>query len=71
MISKVLNELKTLTLEELHKEIYITKNQLFELRFKKATRQSFQSHSFGKLKYKIRILLMLRKSKISKTDKNT
>lgn len=60
---KVINEIKILDNEQLKKEIIETKNQLFELRFKKATRQSFQSHFFTHLKYKLRLLLMFQNIK--------
>lgn len=58
MTSKILNEIRLLNPEQLEKEIIVTKNKLFELRFKKATRQSFKSHSFMELKYKLRLLFM-------------
>jgi len=41
-----LSELKDLDNEALSKEIIATKKQLFELRLKKATRQSFKPHLF-------------------------
>jgi large subunit ribosomal protein L29 len=60
---KVINEIKNLDTKQLEEEIIATKTQLFELRFKKATRQSFQSHSFTHLKYKLRLLLMFQNIK--------
>ena len=60
---KNLKEIKLLNNEQLEKEIIIAKKQLFELRFKKATRQSFPPHSFVQLKYKLRILLILQDNK--------
>ena len=41
-----LNDLKNFDNEALTKEIITTKKQLFELRLKKATRQSFKPHLF-------------------------
>ena len=40
-----LNDLKSFDNETLTKEIVATKKQLFELRLKKATRQSFKPHA--------------------------
>lgn len=63
MSSKIQDELKKLDNKQLKKEILVTRNQLFELRFKKATRQPFESHSFSQLKYKLRLLLMFQNPK--------
>lgn len=60
---KSINKIGSLNNEELKNEILIVKKELFELRFKKATRQIFQSHSFVHLKYKLRLLLMLQGNK--------
>lgn len=60
---KTINKIGSLNNEELKNEILIVKKELFELRFKKATRQIFQSHSFVHLKYKLRLLLMLQGNK--------
>jgi large subunit ribosomal protein L29 len=60
---KAINKIGSLNNEELKNEILIVKKELFELRFKKATRQIFQSHSFVHLKYKLRLLLMLQGNK--------
>jgi large subunit ribosomal protein L29 len=59
---KNIKEIKLLNNEQIEKEIIIAKKQLFELRFKKATRQSFQPHSFVQLKYKLRLLLMFQEN---------
>ena len=48
-----LSELKSFDKETLAKEIVATKKQLFELRLKKATRQSFKPHLFKHNKRKI------------------
>lgn len=60
---KNVNKIKLLNDEQFENEIFIAKKELFELRFKKATRQPFQSHSFVHLKYKLRLLLMLQENK--------
>lgn len=60
---KTINKIKFLNNDELQNEILIVKKELFDLRFKKATRQIFQSHSFVHLKYKLRLLLTLQGNK--------
>lgn len=51
--------LKQLTNEKVLEESTIAKKQLFELRLKKATRQSFKPHLFKHTKRKIAQLLTL------------
>ena len=58
-----LNDLKSFDNETLTKEIVATKKQLFELRLKKATRQSFKPHLFKHSKRKIAQLLTLESEK--------
>ena len=58
-----LSELKSFDKETLNKEIFATKKQLFELRLKKATRQSFKPHLFKHSKRKIAQLLTLESEK--------
>ena len=58
-----LSELKNFDKETLNKEIVATKKQLFELRLKKATRQSFKPHLFKHSKRKIAQLLTLESEK--------
>ena len=58
-----LSELKSFDKEALAKEIVATKKQLFELRLKKATRQSFKPHLFKHNKRKIAQLLTLEAEK--------
>jgi large subunit ribosomal protein L29 len=58
-----LSELKNLDNETLSKEIVATKKQLFELRLKKATRQSFKPHLFKHHKRKVAQLLTLESQK--------
>ena len=60
---KTIKEIELLNNKQLEKEITIAKKELFELRFKKVTRQSFQPHSFVQLKYKLRLLLMFQGNK--------
>jgi large subunit ribosomal protein L29 len=50
-------ELKDLNDEAMSKEVLDTKKSLFELRLKKATRQSFKSHLFKHYRRKIAQLL--------------
>jgi len=57
------SELKSFDKETLNKEIVATKKQLFELRLKKATRQSFKPHLFKHSKRKIAQLLTLESEK--------
>lgn len=52
-------EMKQLTNEALSPEILAAKKQLFELRLKKATRQSFKPHMFKHTRRKIAQLLTL------------
>ena len=58
-----LNELKKLDNQGLTKEIINTKKELFELRLKKATRQSFKPHLFKHNKRKVAQLLTLESPK--------
>ena len=58
-----LNDLKSFDNETLTKEIVAAKKQLFELRLKKATRQSFKPHLFKHNKRKIAQLLTLESEK--------
>ncbi len=58
-----LNELKKLDNEGLTKEIINTKKELFELRLKKATRQSFKPDLFKHNKRKVAQLLTLESQK--------
>ena len=58
-----LSDLKDFDNDTLTKEIIAAKKQLFELRLKKATRQSFKSHLFKHNKRKIAQLLTLESQK--------
>ena len=58
-----LSDLKSFDNDTLTKEIVAAKKQLFELRLKKATRQSFKPHLFKHNKRKIAQLLTLESQK--------
>ena len=58
-----LNDLRSLDKETLSKEIIAAKKELFDLRLKKATRQSFKPHLFKHNKRKIAQLLTLESEK--------
>ena len=58
-----LSELRSFDSETLSKEIINTKKELFELRLKKATRQSFKPHLFKHNKRKVAQLLTLESQK--------
>ena len=58
-----LNDLKSFDNETLTKEFVAANKQLFELRLKKATRQSFKPHLFKHNKRKIAQLLTLESQK--------
>ena len=53
---------------EISKEIIETENQLFNLRFKKATRQSFKSNEIKNAKRKIAQLKTLLTSKLQNSE---
>ena len=58
---------------EISKEIIKTENNLFNLRFKKATRQNFKSHEITNAKRRLaqlKTLLTLRLQNLEQTDEN-
>jgi large subunit ribosomal protein L29 len=58
---------------EISKAILETENQLFNLRFKKATRQSFKSHEIKNAKRRLaqlKTLLTLRLQNLEQKDEN-
>jgi len=57
------SELKSLNDDKLAEEILEVKKQLFDLRLKKATRQSFKPHLFKHNKRKVAQLLTLESQK--------
>lgn len=56
-------DIVSLSVTDIPQAITETENQLFNLRFKKATRQSFKSHEIKNAKRKIAQLKTLLKSK--------
>nr|YP_010335773.1 ribosomal protein L29 [Chroothece richteriana]UNJ14179.1 ribosomal protein L29 [Chroothece richteriana] len=56
-----ISEIRNLSLEELRLEILSSKRELFDLKFKRATRQSFKSHLFKHTKCRVAQLLMVEK----------
>jgi len=60
-----INELKDLELNEIKNEILALKKELFELRLKKAARQSFKPHSFKHIKHRLRLLINLEYEKLN------
>ncbi len=63
------NDVTTLSNDEISEEIVKSKKQLFTLRFKKATRQSFKSHEIKHTKRRVahlKTLLKVRSDSIGK-----
>lgn len=60
-----MKEVLVLKDEELSQEILLGKKQLFDLRLKQGTRQSFKSHSFRHIKHRLSQLLMLQSQRVS------
>lgn len=54
-----IEEIRKLNLSEIQNEIILSKRQLFDLNFKKATRQSFKSHLFKHTKRRIAQLMLV------------
>jgi large subunit ribosomal protein L29 len=63
-----INEILSLNHEELEKEILTAKKQLFDLRLRQATRQSFKPHSFRHTKHRLGQLLMVKRQRLSTTE---
>ena len=59
--------IKSLSSEELRKEILKTKKEIFNLRFKKATRQPFKPHEIKHSKHKLAQLLTIEHKQILDT----
>jgi large subunit ribosomal protein L29 len=59
------DRLKSFDTEVIKKEVLLGKKELFELRLKKATRQSFKPHIFKHTKRKIAQLLTLQSQKFT------
>jgi large subunit ribosomal protein L29 len=66
-LSKI-KEVLALETDQLDKEILTIKKQLFELRLRQSTRQSFQPHSFRHLKHRLGQLLMVQKQRLSTNE---
>jgi large subunit ribosomal protein L29 len=62
------NDIISLSNSEISKEIIETENQLFNLRFKKATRQSFKSNEITNAKRKIAQLKTLLTSRLQNSE---
>ena len=58
-----INEVLSLENDQLEKEILTAKKQLFELRLRQATRQSFKSHYFCHIKHRLGQLLMIKRQR--------
>jgi len=54
-----ISEVRELSLAEIHQEIIASKKELFELQFKKATKQSFKSHLFKHTRHRLAQLRMV------------
>jgi large subunit ribosomal protein L29 len=61
-------EIISLSNTEISKAISETENQLFNLRFKKATRQSFKSHEITNAKRRLAQLKTLLTSRLQKLE---
>lgn len=63
-----IKEILSLKTDQLDKEILVAKKQLFELRLRQATRQSFKPHSFCHTKHRLSQLLMIKKERLSTNE---
>jgi len=63
-----INEILSLDNDQIEKEILGAKKQLFDLRLRQATRQSFKSHSFRHTKHRIGQLLMVKRQRLSANE---
>jgi large subunit ribosomal protein L29 len=61
----------SLSNNELSEEILKTKNEIFTIRFKKATRQSFKSHELKNAKRKLAQLKTLLGMRVEENRENT
>jgi large subunit ribosomal protein L29 len=59
------NSIKNLSENEINQKILSLKKELFDLRLRKVTRQSFKPHSFKHIKCTVAQLLTLRSQKKS------
>ena len=58
-----IDEITTLTSSELENEILNVKKELFRLRLRRGTKQSFKSHQLKHSKHRLAQLLMIKNSK--------
>ena len=68
------NDIKTLSTIEISEEIIKTEKMLFDLRFKKATRQTFKSHEIRNAKRRLaqlKTILTARIDVVEETKSNT
>lgn len=63
-----IKEILSLKTDQLDKEILIAKKELFQLRFRQATRQSFKPHSFRHIKHRLSQLLMIKRKRLSNNE---
>ena len=61
-------DLLSLSNTEIYKAIAETENELFHLRFKKATRQNFKSHEIKKTKHRLAQLKTLLTSRLQDSN---
>ena len=59
-----INEIQNFELEKIQLEILQLKKQLFELRVKKGTRQTFKPHLFKHIQHRLNQLIFLESKKI-------
>lgn len=63
-----ITEILSLEQEQLEKEIIAAKKQLFDLRLRQATRQSFKPHSFRHTKHRLGQLLTVKRQRLSTNE---
>lgn len=63
-----IKEILSLKTDQLDKEILVAKKELFQLRLRQATRQSFKPHSFRHIKHRLSQLLMIKKKRLSNNE---
>ena len=58
-----IEEIRSLSKDELQTEIISAKKELLQLRIKRAVREPFKSHQFQHIKHRLRQLLMIQKNR--------
>ena len=61
-------EIISLDEDQIEKEILTAKKQLFELRLRQGTRQSFKPHTFRHTKHRLGQLLMIKRQRFSTNE---